>query len=342
LRVAIVNDSETALEAMRRVIAARGEHSVAWVARDGEEALRKCKVDRPDVVLMDLLMPVLDGVEATRRIMSESPCAILVVTATVSGNMTKVYEAMGHGALDAVNTPILGKKGEGGDDLLRKLGTVSKLIGASPRPPPTDMAAPSQAPQKAALPPLVAIGASTGGPQALCQILSQLPRGFAAGVIIVQHVDVEFAAGLATWLSDQSGFPVELAMAGARVEPGRALIAGTSDHLVMSSKRKLGYQREPVDNPYRPSVDAFFNSLVQNWPAMSVAALLTGMGRDGAEGLLNLRRAGWVTLAQDEATSVVFGMPKAAAEYGAASRVLPISRIAPAIVEAIIGNKEPK
>jgi two-component system, chemotaxis family, response regulator WspF len=331
LRIGIANDSRLAVEALRRVLH-KGGHTVAWVANDGVEAVAACRTDVPDVVLMDLRMPILDGVGSTRKIMAESPCAILVVAAGVETNFAQVYEAMGAGALDAVNTPVLGPRGDvdGEQALLAKIDTIGKLVGlraGRPRARPR----PTREPADRTLPPMVAIGASTGGPQALADILAALPHDLPAAVVIVQHVDAEFAEGLAHWLRDRSRFPTELAIDGRRPEAGVALVAASNDHLVLAPDLTLTYTPQPRRYPYRPSVDVFFQSAAQSWPRPSVGVLLTGMGKDGAVGLLALREAGWVTIAQDQASSVVYGMPKAAAELGAAEHVLPLSRIARSI-----------
>ena len=341
MRVAIVNDSLLAIEALRRVLI-KGGHTVAWVAKDGIEAIAECKSGTPDVLLMDLRMPVMDGVECTRRIMAESPCAILVVTAVVADAYEQVYDAMGAGALDAVNTPVLGAGGDvdGGLALLHKLETIGKLVGRGHgRPSPPSLARSARDTAGSPLPPLVAIGASTGGPQALADLLTGLPADLPAAIVIVQHVDPDFAAGLATWLRERSRFPTELAIAGRRPQAGLALVAASNDHLILNERQRLAYTPVPRRYPYRPSVDVFFHSAAQHWPRRSVAAILTGMGKDGAAGMLALREAGWTTIAQDEATCVVYGMPRAAAELGAATRVLPIGSIARAIIEAVAGAR---
>jgi len=337
IRVAIVNDLPMAVAALRRTLDAASGLEVAWTAHDGAEAVDKCARDVPDVILMDLIMPVMDGVEATRRIMRESPCAIVVVTATVSGNAGKVFEAMGHGALDAVATPVLGLDGavSGGEELLKKIFTIAKLVS---RPGGTQaMAAPAPAPLfPSRQPPLAVIGASTGGPKAVATILAGMPPDLEAALVVIQHVDMGFAGSLAEWLGSQCPLTVRVAGDGQRPAPGAVLVAGTNDHLVLRPDLTLAYQADPVDYPYRPSVDAFFHSVARHWPKPGVAALLTGMGRDGAKGLLALRRAGWATIAQDQATSVVYGMPKAAAELDAARHVLPLPDIARAILDNLI------
>ena len=334
MRIAIVNDMRLAVESLRRVVSSVPEYELAWVAHDGADAVQKCAADTPDVILMDLMMPVMDGVEATRRIMENSPCMILVVTATVDGNVSKVFEAMGYGARDAVNTPVLGRYGEveGGAPLLAKMATLGKLIdtkSADQRHKPTVRPARTTARQ---LPPLVAIGASTGGPAALAHLLSGLPETFPAALVIIQHVDVQFAAGLAEWLHAQTPLTVRLAQEGCSLEVGTVWVAGTNDHMILTPHHTLSYVAEPRDYPYHPSVDVFFKSIVQlgaeYWPARAAGVLLTGMGRDGADGLAALRRAGWYTIAQDQASSVVYGMPKAAAERSAAMAIVPLEAIA--------------
>lgn len=331
MRVAIVNDVALAAEALRRVVLAVPGLEVAWVARDGVECVEKAARDRPDVILMDLLMPRMNGVEATRQVMARSPCAILVVTATVSGHIGMVYEAMGHGALDAVDTPCLGPGGQvsGAAALVQKLCTIGKLLGEVVGSQTTPPAAVPPPPRQALT--LVLLGASTGGPRALREILLGLAVDSPLSVVIVQHIDPGFAPGLASWLSEASRLPVELVREGQPPAPGRVHLAATSHHLVMDERTHLVYSPEPQDACYRPSVDVFFRSVAQHWQQPGVAALLTGMGCDGAAGLLQLRQRGWHTIAQDQATCVVWGMPRAAAALGAAVQVLPVEQIAAAI-----------
>jgi two-component system response regulator WspF len=337
MRIGIVNDMPLAREALRRVVLSAPDLRVAWLAADGSEAVASARRDPADLILMDLIMPGVDGVEATRRIMAESPCPILVVTASVTDNFGRVYEAMGLGALDAVDTPTLGPGGDvrGGGPLLTKIATVGKLTGRpQPRPEPTGPPPPSPGRRDRGTP-LVAVGASTGGPDALATVLAALPQRWGAAVVLVQHIDVAFAPGLAQWLRQKTGHRVELAATGDRPEPGRVLLAGTNDHLALDPEGRLAYTAEPRDQCFRPSIDVFFRSAADRWPGPGAAALLTGMFRDGAEGLLRLRRAGWLTIAQDQATSVVWGMPRAAVEVGAAALVLPISRIGSALADHV-------
>lgn len=338
MRIAIVNDLLMAVEALRRVVRSRRDYTVAWIARDGAEAVRRCAEDRPDLILMDLIMPVMNGAEATRLIMRDRPCPILVVTATVDGNISLVFEAMGYGALDAVNTPTLGPEGRlaGGQELLRKI----EIIGHLSAEPVSRITSPSgpelgSTLSSSGLAPLIALGASTGGPAALAEVLADFPRDLRAPTVIIQHVDRQFAADLAVWLGRHCPLPVTVALAGSKPQPGVVYLAATNDHLVLTERGTLEYCPSPKDTSYRPSVDVFFQSAARFWSVPGVGVLLTGMGRDGGEGLLALRRRGWKTIAQDQATSVVYGMPRAAAEAGAAEFILPIKQIGGAILRAL-------
>jgi two-component system response regulator WspF len=328
VRIAIVNDVRAASEALRRVVSSLPDHTIAWTAADGVEAIAMAKRDRPDLILMDLIMPHVDGVQATRQIMAGSPCAILIVTATVSGNISLVYDAMGYGALDAVDTPMLGPTGEmtGAGTLIEKIATVAKLVGV-----PVDPRRAARSEDPATAPRLLVIGASTGGPKAVAELLLPLPRDWNVAVVVVQHVDVAFSQGLAKWLAERTGHAVRVAEGGDRPHARTVLLAGTNDHIVLSKDRTLEYREEPRDIFFRPSVDVFFDSVADHWPQPGTAVLLTGMGRDGARGMSKLRSCGWHTIAQDEATSVVWSMPKAAIDQGAACEVLPIERMASTI-----------
>ncbi len=340
MRIGIVNDSLIARVALQRAVESVPAHKVAWLANDGAEAVEKARDDLPDLILMDLIMPGVDGVEATRRIMAGSPCPIVIVTSSVSGHMGRVYEAMGLGAIDAVDTPELGPSGEldGAKFLLAKIETVAKLVGRSPRVAPFDepVAPPAKSPAEVA-PwwPLVLIGSSTGGPAALAEILARMPESLDLATVIVQHVDSVFAPGLARWLGERTGRRVELIEPGVKPLPGKILLASTNDHVILDESRRFRYVAEPAEIHYRPSVDVFFRSAAERWPQPGVAALLTGMGRDGAAGLLALRRRGWLTIAQDEASSVIWGMPGAAVQIGGAALVLPLPEIARAITERL-------
>ena len=284
MRIGIVDDTKMAVEALRRILVYVDDYQIIWTAGNGAEAVEKCVSDPPDLVLMDLLMPVMDGVEATRQIMEKSPCGILIVTSSVSAHAPKVFEAMGYGALDAVDTPVLGvadgaagEGGLGGEELLTKIATISKLLEVPANRTGAASTTRDQ-PRDEELPSLIPIGASTGGPMAVASVLKQLPADYPGSVVVVQHVDAQFSAGLARWLDDQTPLQARLATDGCRPETGMVWVAGTNNHLAMQPNLTLSYTAEPRSYLYRPSVDVFFQSVALHWPRKDTAVLLTGMG----------------------------------------------------------------
>jgi two-component system response regulator WspF len=284
-------------------------------------------------------MPVMDGAEATRRIMAASPCPILLVTSSVSSNFNHVYQAMGYGALDAVDTPVFGPGGSvlGGERLVARL---HKLLPESQAclqvmPNVANASRLTVSPNCLLFPPIVAIGASTGGPQALATILGALPPHFGACMVVAQHIAAEFVPSLTKWLQGRCAVTVRPAEATSVPRAGEVVLAATDDHLVLRPDGRWGYTAQPVENPYRPSADVLFDSLAVVCPRPGVGVVLTGMGSDGGRGLLRLRQAGWRTIAQDRSTSVVYGMPKVASDLGAAERVLPLPAIGTALNDAV-------
>lgn len=319
MRISIVNDVALAVELLRRWVVAQPQYQLAWTAANGEEAVRKCREDRPDLILMDLVMPVMDGVEATRQIMQSSPTAILIVTTSVDRMCSNVFEALGAGAMDAVNTPVMGTA-DSNDTLARKIEIIARLLDLHPKSP-----RPTLRPEGG--PGLVLIGASSGGPAALADVLRDLPADYPGSVVIVQHIDNNFMGGLADWLGEQTRLPIRLAQQGGQPQPSTVYLPAGDLHLTLDAKGCFNYVSEPASSIHRPSIDVLFSSVASQLKRPGLAILLTGMGRDGAKGLLALRQSGWTTVAQDQATSLIYGMPKAAVECGAAEHVLPLNMI---------------
>ncbi len=307
MRIGIVNDVKMAVEILSRVV--RHNHEIAWTAFDGQEAIDKTAQDRPDLILMDLIMPGVNGVEATAQIMLNSPCPVLVVTATVEGNVSMVFDAMSAGALDAVNTPaIIDGELKGGQELLQKIDNIAKITKKTPAFSTVIMRN---------LPPVALIGASTGGPAVISEILSGLPANFPAAIIIAQHVDSGFVDDFAGWLGKHCAIPCSVCRSGTKISPGQVYIARSSEHLYLNELLVLDYTTHPKDYPHLPSINVLFESFARHWPKPGLAALLTGMGEDGASGLLKLKNAKWHTITQDQESSVVYGMPKAAVAINA-------------------------
>jgi len=339
MRIAFVSDAPPAIRALRRWIGQASKHRIVWTASNVTDAVGLAGEGRADLVLLDLRPGGLDVSEATRRIMTTTPCPILIVTNSVRDHTSAVFEAMGHGALDAVEMPAPEAASDSPEmrPLLARIARLSRLISDESRSQ-ADHQTGKRVP-RASRGHLVAIGASAGGPAALATLISGLPEDFPAAIVIVQHVDAQFASGLAGWLGQHSRLPVRLARGGEIPSDGTVFVAGGGNHLIVTRRGHLGYSSDPDEHVYRPSIDVFFKCVRREWPGTVTGVLLTGMGRDGAAGLKELRDHGCHTIAQDEATSALYGMPKAAAAIGAAADILPIGRISGKLIE-IVGGRD--
>lgn len=309
VRVGIVQADPSSRGNLSEVVSQR--YPVAWWAGTGAEALQYCAEDPADLVLLDLGSPGAAGVELTSRLSGELDCDVLVLTSGCEARQT--FEALAAGGLDLLNLPSSPELNA--DFLLQRLEVIDRIL-RSPRRS-----------RRAKAPfPLVCLGASAGGPEAVAHILSGLEPDFPAGVVVLQHVAPPFVAGLAQFLGDRSALPVLLADPGEMPRPGEVLVAGRrGSHLGMGRRGVLA--RASLTGP-RPSIDHFMSCAARYWPGTVVGILLTGLGDDGARGLLALRQKGHPTLVQDEASSLIFGMPARAIEMGAAERILSLDEIA--------------
>lgn len=323
MRVAIAHPDRLVREALRRTLAG-GSLKLIWSAADRSELARFGRRDPAELLLLDASM-VGPAAEALR----EQPSACLVLASDDS--TPGVFEALSAGALGHLPPPRLEADGElsGAARLLGRIQRLQALVlkpaAVAPVPPPREVRGEC---------PIVALGASTGGPQALANVLAGLPQGLPAAVLIVQHIDGEFSAGLCEWLGGHSMLPVQLAQRGDLLQPGRVYVGANLGHLVLLPSQQLGYRAAQPDDLHVPAIDMLFASLAEH-ASGGAAALLSGMGSDGARGLLRLRQAGWHTIAQDQTSSAVFGMPRAAQELGAAVQILPLAAIGSALARAL-------
>lgn len=346
IRVLVVEDSLTIRRRLVEVLGSAPEFEVVAEAADGSEAIELCALHRPDVVTMDMMLPGITGLGATEHIMAHFPTPILVVSSSFNrGELFRTYDALAAGAVDMIEKPT-GEEPPGVWEqaflsALRIVARVRVITHPRARLGAQRVTSGSIQPRGERAPSVVAIGASTGGPGALVELLGALPRDFSLPVLVVLHLGLPFAGAFAEWLGKQLGRDVRYAVGGERLATlgGRIVLAPPERHLVVKDG-SLSLSDAPERHSCRPSVDVLFESLASSALGV-VAALLTGMGKDGAVGLLALRRAGALTLAQDEATSVVYGMPREAALIGAASRILPPSRIAGAVVAWSRGQEVP-
>ncbi|GEO82871.1 chemotaxis-specific protein-glutamate methyltransferase CheB [Pararhodospirillum oryzae] len=343
IRVLVVDDSGLARSLLRAVLEADGGFDVVGEARHGREAVALVHDLRPDLVTMDLDMPVMGGLDAIEEIMTSRAVPILVVSNVADAQ--NAYAAVSRGAVDVVAKPALGTREQ--QEFLAKARLVSgvrvithvralRLPAASrPGPPPARsggapaaLAVPSPGRRGGAF----AIASSTGGPQALARLLGDLPRDFPEPVLIAQHIADGFAPGMAEWLATLSTLPVRMGQEGEALTPGTVYIAPSEVHLTVTRGRRLAWQERTPKDLYRPSCDRLLESAAVAFGRACVGIILTGMGSDGAKGLAAIRAAGGETIAQDEASSVIFGMNRVAIEQGAVGHVLPLEGIAGAMV----------
>jgi two-component system, chemotaxis family, protein-glutamate methylesterase/glutaminase len=332
IRALIVEDSPVAQEFLAYILGSDPDIEVVGVAENGAEALELVKSLRPAVITMDIHMPVMDGFEATRRIMESVPTPIVIVSGSSGAQeVASSFRAIEAGALAVVLRPA-GMNHDSFESDSKQLITAVKLMSeikvvrrVTSMRTEKSPALPIQVPGIQ----LVAIGASTGGPPVLKQILKRLGKHFPFPLLIVQHIASGFVAGFSDWLSSDSDIPVRIAAAGERALPGHGYMAPDGFHLFVSEGLIIGLSDDPPEsNGLRPSVSYLFRSVERAFGPRSVSILLTGMGRDGAEEMKRLQEIGALTIAQDEASSVVFGMPGEAVKLGAAAYVLPPEGIA--------------
>jgi two-component system, chemotaxis family, protein-glutamate methylesterase/glutaminase len=342
IRVLLVEDSITVRRHLCDVLATDPSFELVGEASDGKRAIELCASLRPDVIMMDMILPIMTGLAATEYIMAHFPTPILIVSSSTNrGELYKTYDALAAGAVDVLEKPT-GDEPEGVWEakLLSTLRLVSRIrvithlrgrlrgsggeLVSATYPRVSTGGGRIEA---------IAIGASTGGPGALVEVLRSLPSDFVLPVLIVLHIGEKFGAALADWLDGQVRRRVTYAEDRMLVSSltGRVVLAPPSAHLLVRGGR-LHLTSDPERHSCRPSVDVLFESAAVEYGESVAACLLTGMGRDGAAGLLEVRRAGGRTIAQDEATSVIYGMPREAALLGAAELVLPLQQIGPALV----------
>ncbi|RMF85810.1 MAG: chemotaxis response regulator protein-glutamate methylesterase [Nitrospinota bacterium] len=348
IRVLLVDDSPLALAVLRRMLSRSPEIQVVGTARNGREALELVPRLRPAVICTDLHMPEMDGLELTQEVMARFPRPILVISVSVQEEDTQqVFQLLEAGAIDVFPKPRGGLKEEdqqAAQELIKKIKILSKVVTftrhrrTAPAP-----ASPYRRVRRFTLsapPRLVAIGASTGGPQALQLILSQLPADFPVPILCIQHIMEGFLSSLVNWLASRCAVRVKIARAGEIPLPGTVYFPPEGFHLEIDHTGRLFPSSRPPFQGHRPSVTVTFNAVAAYYGQQAIGVLLTGMGKDGAEGMLAIARAGGITIAQDEESSVVFGMPKQAILLGAAHYVLPVSEIAPHLLAFCSPDRE--
>lgn len=340
ITVLVVEDSSVVRELLVHILSSDPKIRVIGAAGNGKEALEAVDRSRPDLVTMDVHMPGMDGLEATRVIMETNPVPIVIVTGSASMMEMEIsFRAIEAGALTVIQKPV----GPGHPDyearareLIRtvKLMSEVKVVRRWARRPRKEAEAYSRTLAQISAPDIraVAIGASTGGPPVIQQILSGLPREFPIPVLIVQHMAAGFIQGFTEWLSQTSPLPIHLAINGSRLLPGHIYIAPEGLQMKVGMNGRLICSEDNPENGLRPSVSYLFRSVADVFGKNAVGILLTGMGKDGAVELKMMKEKGALTIAQDKESSIIYGMPGAASDLDAASLILPPGKISEALV----------
>lgn len=344
LRVLIAEDSPTVRELLVHILGSDPGIEVVEAVEDGEKAVAAVARLQPDVVTMDVHMPGIGGFEATRRIMTTNPLPILIVSGTLADEAVNSFRAVEAGAVALVRRPP-GPADPAHADAAAELVRMIKLMAEvkvvrrwerrgekAPRPP---------RPARSRTVRIVAVGASTGGPAVLQALFRELQPRLSVPVLVVQHIAPGFVAGLAVWLSRSTGIAAAIASDGETALPGRVYFAPDGRHLGIGRNFRIALSDAPPENGMRPAVSHLFRSVRAAFGADAAGVLMTGMGRDGARELREMRDAGAVTIAQDEQTSVVFGMPGSAIELGAAMHVCPADAIATTLDPYLPGRTSP-
>lgn len=333
IKVLLADDSAVVRVVLRDIFSVTGDITVVGEAGDGKEAIALTEQLKPDLIVMDITMPVMDGIAAIEEIMAKFPTPILVLSATMDDReVNHAFTAIKKGALDVMEKPLFTGQNYGGSfeaRIIEKARILAK-VKVIRRWPARTARVEIKTGYKRGGRNILAIGASTGGPKAVMSIVKGLPADFQATVFIVQHIASGFARGFAQWLDRDCTIKVRLAADGQTYGKGEVYVAPNDCHMVVNGGKIRLLDSEPV-NCCRPSIDVFFDSVAEEEGSGVVGVLLTGMGKDGASGLLHIRDKGGFTMVQDEKSCTVFGMPKAAISLNAVDEILPLPSIPDAI-----------
>jgi two-component system chemotaxis response regulator CheB len=350
LRVLITDDSSFMRQVIGRALEGDPRFEVVGAAASGEEAVELCRKLSPDLVTMDFNMPGMNGAETTRAILSERRVPIVMLSAHTQLGAKETLQALAAGAVDFVTKPSGEVSAHLGDAKAELIDKLLVAAGANVRALDTQLAPALKRearsdPESARTSPmssrsrlslagshrLIVIASSTGGPQALLRVLPSLRLPGRAALIIVQHMPDGFTSALADQLSEAAGYPVREAQNGDMTQAGLALLAPGGSHLLLDRTGRVSLRDDPPVHGVRPAADPTLLSASQSFGGRCIGVVLTGMGKDGARGLAAIKAAGGATLAQDKATSLVYGMPKAAVELGVIDTISPLDRIAAVI-----------
>jgi two-component system, chemotaxis family, protein-glutamate methylesterase/glutaminase len=358
IKVFLVEDSPVALEVLQKLLKSSPRVTVVGTARNGKEALDLIPKVQPNVICTDLHMAGMDGLELTQQVMAKYPLPILVISNSVQADDTNnIFKVLQAGALDVLPKPTTGRESDYEQVKAQLISKIEVLSGVSVFTKPLKQPTAIETGKSASIAKsfrgratvegqsnatssirIVAIGASTGGPQALLKILASLPSNFPVPIVCNQHISEGFLPGLVDWLASESQLKFKIARAGESPSAGTVYFAPDRSHLELDSQGKFTYSNFKAVDGHCPSITVLFKSVAQFYGKGTMGILLTGMGKDGAQGMQEIAQAGGMTIAQDEASSIVFGMPKEAIALGAVQHILPIQNIATFVLNRVFSQ----
>jgi len=341
IKVLLVDDSALARKVIIEALSSASEIVIVGTASNGKEAFELIPDLRPNIIITDINMPIMDGMELTKNVMAYYPTPILIVSVSVfKEGMEKLFEAISYGALDAVDKGVFELENKEGEinKFVEKVKFLSKIkVITHPlarilkqKKESSSLTVASKDSDK-----IIAIASSTGGPQALLEIFKNLPKNFPAPIVVVQHISLGFTEGLVDWLSKNCSLNIRLGKEGLKIEKGNVYIAPSNFQMLIQNNGEIKLIDEPFHNGFKPSADILLESVAIEYKNRAIGVILTGMGRDGVLGIKAIKDNLGHTIAQDEKTSIVFGMPKAAIEMGVIDQVLSISDVAKGIMAAL-------
>jgi two-component system chemotaxis response regulator CheB len=358
IKVFLVEDSPVALEILQKLLKSSPQITVVGTARNGKEALDLIPKVQPDVICTDLHMAGMDGLELTQQVMAKHPLPILAISNSVQADDTNnIFRVLQAGALDIFPKPTTGRESDYEQVKAQLITKIEVLSGVSVFTKPLKQPNAVETGKSASIAKssrvgaaieglsnakssiqVVAIGASTGGPQALLKILAQLPSNFPVPIVCTQHISEGFLQGLVDWLASESQLKFKIARAGEPPLAGTVYFAPDRNHLELDSQGKFTYSTFSAVDGHCPSITVLFKSAAKFYGKGTMGILLTGMGKDGATGMQAIAQAGGMTIAQNEESCVVFGMPKEAIALGAAQHILSVQNIAPFVLDRVFGK----
>jgi len=346
IAVLVVDDSPIIREALINTLESDKEIKIIGTASDGKEAIELVPKLKPDIITMDIIMPIMDGLEATEYIMAYHPTPILVITSLLPADMEIAFKALNAGALDIIERPNISELVKPTSKIRKQLidkikilaqvKVITHLGGRLQKKEKKPLPIPTIPPQERENFKIIGIASSTGGPKTVRKILSKLPVDFPIPIVIVQHISEGFIKGLVDWWNNECAIQIQEGRDGEKLRNGVVYVSPSFVHMTVTKNGRIKLEDTPPVGGHKPAANVLLSSVAEAFPKTSIGIILTGMGDDGALGIKAIKDRGGFTIAEDEASCAIFGMPKVAIEMGVIDKVLPLDEIADEIIRRVI------